>query len=483
MKNLSISWESVNHYQEKVYNKFIDLLQEKGIKIDKKYIFYNEELHEEVDGDGKSVEKIQIKLDNPTAHKEIYDKMKNEIERIIKKEGDENIFYHINISPGTPAMHAVWLIIYTEGLIPNTKLYQTQKIKQTNQEVRLYEIDFNKNTYLESIKNIKRQNRKKFYSIDDEYKSEAINNLLLEIKNSCKINVPLLIIGERGTGKTSFIENIVSAFRKKEIVYVNCGSLSENMQESELFGHVKGAFTGAITGRKGYIEEAEDKILFFDEIQDLSKKTQRKLVDFMENSRYRKLGSDKEEKSNAMLVFASHKSYKELSKILDDDLFDRISCLFCEIPPIRDLDEIDIKKILEVMWDDIEKDDAIPKHIDFTNNQIKEIRSSGLNGNFRSIKRLLVKIILNYSKETCFTKIIDKSIKEWLKYENETYSNFDISPLLNMPVKEAVKYIKYELANYYYQKHNNNAFKTAKELDINNSTLKNWLKKENKKNM
>lgn len=469
-KNIAISWESVNHAYKQVYDKFIELLEkEKSITIDKQYMLYDEEVHE----NKEKKELIQINLESPTNHKDIYDKLKIELKKIIKKEG--NICeYFINISPGTPAMHSVWLILYAEGLLPNTTLYQTQYIKDKD-VVELYKIDFEKNTYLKNITTIKNRNNKKFYSPDEEYNSGKINKLISDIQKSCSTNIPLLILGERGTGKTRLIENTISAFRKKDVIHVNCGSLSETIQDSELFGHVKGAFTGANKDKKGYIQEADNKILFFDEVQDLLKSTQRKLVDFLENRRYRQLGGDKMEKSNAELVFASHKSHKELSKILDDDLFDRIAYLVFEVPALRELDKNDIKKFLMDIWEELGKSEDLPEKIDFTDNQLNKIIASGLKGNFRSLKSLLIRIVINYNNESDFTKIIDKSIDDWLNYERVGSSKFDISPLLNMSGKDAVKLVQHELADYYYQKNNKNAVKAAKELNVNNTTLKNWI--------
>lgn len=472
-KNIAISWESVNHAKDKVYDKFIELLKHKDINIQKQYMLYDDKVHE--DKDNKELR--QIKLESPTNHKDIYTKLKVELKKIIEKEGN-SCRYFINISPGTPAMHSVWLILYAEGLLPNTTLYQTQKIKEKN-EVELFKIDFEKNTYLESIKKIRSKSNKKFYSPDEKYASDKLNKLILDIQKSCNINIPILILGERGTGKTSLIENTFAAFKGKDIVHVNCGSLSETVQDSELFGHMQGAFTGADKARKGYIKEAENKILFLDEVQDLSKSTQRKLVDFLENRRYRQLGSDNMEKSNAALVFASHKSYKELSQILDDDLFDRISYLVFEVPALRELDKSDIKKFLIDMWDELEKSNEIPEKINFTDTQISKIIASGLNGNFRSLKSLLIRIVIDYDNELDFGKIIDKAINDWLIYERVESDTFVISPLLNMSGNDAVKLVRYELANYYYQKNNQNAVKAAKELHVNNTTLKNWLSKNN----
>ncbi|NVZ67150.1 sigma 54-interacting transcriptional regulator, partial [Pseudomonas gingeri] len=109
---------------------------------------------------------------------------------------------------------------------------------------------------------------------------------------------PLLILGERGTGKSRLVETQVATLKQRpnKVVTLACGGLESTLAESLLFGHVKGAFTGAAQERKGLLAQATGGILFLDEIQDLPRPVQRQLVRVFQDRqrRYRPIGSDKE---------------------------------------------------------------------------------------------------------------------------------------------------------------------------------------------
>lgn len=469
--NIAISWESKNHAENNVYDTFIELLKEKeNINIDEKYIFYSDKISEK----GEKKTEVKINTGSITDHKEIYNGVKKEIDNIYNKHQGSKFF--INISPGTPAMHSVWLVLYADGSLPDTTLFQTQQYGKEKKNTRLDAVKFDINTYLQNIKEIKRTSKEAFYAPDYKYESEKLNDVLSDLKKMSNINAPVLVLGERGTGKTRFAEKIFKAYKNKEVITVNCGSLSETLGDSELFGHKQGAFTGAVKDRDGYIKKADKNILFLDEIQDLSKTSQRKLVRFLESKKYRPIGSDDEETSDAILIFASNKPYKELVSILDNDLFDRISLLTITIPPLRECVE-DIDKFISDIWQELEKAENLPDKINLSQKQKKEIIKTGLSGNFRSLKSLLSYIAVEYNEYESLGKAIDLAIEKWKPYQENISANEkpDISWLLGIEGKKAIQKVQYALASHYYDKNNKNAVKAADELKINNTTLKNWL--------
>ncbi len=151
---------------------------------------------------------------------------------------------------------------------------------------------------------------------------------------------PVLIEGETGTGKSTVARwlHANGPRRDKELVAINCAALPEQLAESELFGHVKGAFTDAKQARIGLFEAADGGTLFLDEIASLSPSLQAKALTAVESGRIRKVGSEKEIEVDVRLIAASNRPLKELSASGEfrEDLYHRLSLLQFEIPPLRD---------------------------------------------------------------------------------------------------------------------------------------------------
>lgn len=151
---------------------------------------------------------------------------------------------------------------------------------------------------------------------------------------------PVLIEGETGTGKTSVARwlHVNGSRSDKELVVVNCAALPEQLAESELFGHEKGAFTDAKQARIGLFEAADGGTLFLDEIASLSASLQAKVLTAIEEGRIRKVGSSKMVEINVRLIAASNRSLKELSEKNEfrEDLYHRLNLLSFVIPPLRE---------------------------------------------------------------------------------------------------------------------------------------------------
>ncbi len=155
----------------------------------------------------------------------------------------------------------------------------------------------------------------------------------------------VLILGESGTGKEVVARNLHynSARRSKPFVPVNCGAIPAELLESELFGHEKGAFTGAINSRQGRFEMAEGGTLFLDEIGDMSLHMQVKLLRVLQERTFERVGSNKSIRTNVRIVAATHRVLEELITAggFREDLFYRLNVFPIEMPPLRDrLDDI-----------------------------------------------------------------------------------------------------------------------------------------------
>ncbi len=168
--------------------------------------------------------------------------------------------------------------------------------------------------------------------------------------HAAETSANVLIYGETGTGKELFARaiHLNSSRKSKPFVIVDCASLPDTLAESILFGHVKGAFTGADQTHDGLIKQADQGTLFLDEIGELELNLQKKLLRVLQEKQFRPVGSKKEVKSDFRLVSATNKDLDEqvLSKKFREDLLFRLRTFIIELPPIRNRKK-DIKELAE----------------------------------------------------------------------------------------------------------------------------------------
>ena len=154
------------------------------------------------------------------------------------------------------------------------------------------------------------------------------------------IDLSVLIIGESGSGKESFPKIIheSSPRKHKKYIAVNCGAIPEGTIDSELFGHVKGSFTGAIADHKGYFEEADGGVIFLDEVAEMPMSTQARLLRVLENGEYLRVGDSTVRKTNIRVVAATNKDMMQAVKDgkFREDLYYRLSTVQINVPPLRD---------------------------------------------------------------------------------------------------------------------------------------------------
>ena len=170
--------------------------------------------------------------------------------------------------------------------------------------------------------------------------SPALLDALDRALRVAPIDLSVLIIGESGTGKEFFPKIIHSAGARKHARYiaVNCGAIPEGTIDSELFGHEKGAFTGAISSRKGYFEEADGGTIFLDEVAELPLTTQARLLRVLESGEFLKVGSSTVQRTNIRVVAATN---VDMAKAVAEgrfrqDLYYRLSTVQINVPPLRD---------------------------------------------------------------------------------------------------------------------------------------------------
>jgi len=170
--------------------------------------------------------------------------------------------------------------------------------------------------------------------------SRGVRQVRKQIEQVASSDATVLILGESGTGKEVVARNVHyhSERRGKPFVPINCGAIPSELLESELFGHEKGAFTGAISARQGRFELAEGGTLFLDEVGDMSVQMQVKLLRVLQERTFERVGSNKTIISNVRIIAATHRNLDEAIKEdkFREDLFYRLNVFPIDMPPLRD---------------------------------------------------------------------------------------------------------------------------------------------------
>ncbi len=174
-------------------------------------------------------------------------------------------------------------------------------------------------------------------------KSQVMQNVFTFIKASAASDTSILILGESGTGKELVAGAIhsIGERKNKPMITLNCSALSETLLESELFGHVKGAFTGAIQDRTGWFEEADGGTIFLDEISEITPYIQVKLLRVLQQREIERVGESKKRKIDIRIIAATNKDLKALVDVgvFREDLYYRLKVFPIYLPPLRDRKE------------------------------------------------------------------------------------------------------------------------------------------------
>jgi DNA-binding NtrC family response regulator len=226
--------------------------------------------------------------------------------------------------------------------------------------------------------------------------SPSIRNVFSMIQQIAPSSAPVLITGESGTGK----ERVAAAIHRFSsrsggpFVAVNCAALPENLIESELFGHERGAFTGAVGRRAGCFEHAHQGTLFLDEIADMPIAMQAKLLRVLEDSRVRRLGGKMEISVDVRVLAATNKSMQEAleKKLLREDLYYRLNVFHIDLPPLRHRKE-DIPSLIQALIRDLNgKHDC--RVTDVHPEVFARLMSHTWPGNIRELRNVLERAVI-----------------------------------------------------------------------------------------
>jgi len=230
--------------------------------------------------------------------------------------------------------------------------------------------------------------------------SKPMNEVRFLIEQVAKTPATVLVLGESGTGKEVVARNIhnLSDRAKGTFVPINCGAIPAELLESELFGHEKGAFTGAISTRKGRFELAEGGTLFLDEIGDMPQPMQVKLLRVLQERTFERVGGSKSLKADVRIIAATHQNLEDMIKegSFREDLFYRLNVFPIETPALRERKE-DIPLLLKELLMRFEHDQN--RSVRFTEKAIESLMEHPWHGNVRELSNLIERMLIMYGDQ------------------------------------------------------------------------------------
>ena len=276
--------------------------------------------------------------------------------------------------------------------------------------------------------------------------SGAIKSILEEIRQVAPTTATVLITGESGTGKELAAQAVhqYSLRKSKPLITVNCTAISENVIESELFGHVKGAFTGAWKDKKGLVEEAHGGTLFLDEIGDLSLSMQTKLLRLLQEGEYKPVGSTRTRRADIRFVAATnHNLEKEVqSGNFREDLYYRLNVIHVHMPSLAMR-----REDIPVLAQHFMRKYALlyQKQIrQISTNALKALSAHTFSGNVRELENMIERGVIFCRSE--ILEVIDIFSSPVESRENGTTAGPDI---LNLPFREAKEAVMTEFYRRY----------------------------------
>ncbi|HUX94457.1 MAG TPA: sigma-54 dependent transcriptional regulator [Bacteroidales bacterium] len=291
--------------------------------------------------------------------------------------------------------------------------------------------------------------------------SEAMKEVLKDIENVAQSNSSVVITGESGTGKELVARAIHANSQRRffPLVSVHCGALTESLLESELFGHEKGAFTGAMYNRKGRFEMADNGTIFLDEIATISTKMQIDLLRVLESKKFTRVGGNKEISSDFRVICATNRDLKALVEKgqFREDLYYRLNVVNIYVPPLRErLEDIPllvdyfIKKYCTSM-------NKVPATIE--SSALKRLEEFNYPGNVRELENMIERaIVVGSGKKIALKDLpLEKSVV-----------NNSIESLEDLEKEHILKILN---------KYSWNISRTAKALNIDRVTLYNKISK------
>ncbi|MEG3765061.1 PEP-CTERM-box response regulator transcription factor [Alteromonas sp. 14N.309.X.WAT.G.H12] len=285
-------------------------------------------------------------------------------------------------------------------------------------------------------------------------------------------DISTLLNGESGTGKELFAQNLHRlSGRTGEIIAINCASIPGELLESELFGHERGAFTGAVKAKKGKVEQANGGTLFLDEIGDMPLELQSKMLRFLQERKIERVGGSKQIDVDVRIICATHRDLKQMTKqkIFREDLYFRLAEFELKIPPLRERDQ-DVLLIAEHMLGVVRNTERNVSAKSFGSDAVSAMLHHKWPGNIRELQSRVRRAGLLCDGEVIGAVHLDLPFKESMLYAPSSWlygSQVDDDATLTEMEEDFFARILFER----YRKFSFNISETAESLGISRPTF------------
>ena len=398
---------------------------------------------------GSKVHIFQINLVDPTNYQEIFQGLRTHLVQIVESFASARFF--VAVASGTPQMHACWFLLVASGEIPARILHVRPPHFVTKQHPLVTELDLSSREFPTV-----RFHDGSISMEEGEVNADSVREQLgivgdhLTMRRSLEIGAmlapsqaPILIFGETGTGKELFARYIHRLSRRppETFVAVNCAAIPEDLVESILFGHRKGAFTGAVNDQVGKFDTANKGTLFLDELGELPMPAQAKLLRVLQGGFVEPIGRTKAHKVDVRIVGATNRDLRKLVKQgkFREDLYYRLNVGEISLPPLRER-RSDIPKLALRIMDRLNSSLRMPKRL--SANALSRLQAHNWAGNVRDLENVIERSVLLCRKDMLDAD--DLMITEPITYADpldvlpDPYEGFSLDEFLGSARKQII---------------------------------------------
>ncbi|NLI42000.1 MAG: sigma 54-interacting transcriptional regulator [Caldisericales bacterium] len=396
------------------------------------------------------VSSVVIPLNDPTSYEQILSGVRSLLPGIIQDCEDAN--FSISVASGTPQMHSCWLLLSASGEIPARIINIRPPQFVTKDHPLIKEVDLSDRVFprvRSDIIPMQIDDKDQPSPEDVQLRLGIVGDhpAILEVLETSSLlapsQSPVLILGETGTGKELLARYIheLSGRAKSPFIAVNCAAIPEDLVESILFGHRKGAFTGALKDQTGKFDAANGGTLFLDEIGELPMPSQAKLLRVLQDGQVESLGDQKTHPVDVRLISATNRDLRKLVKTgkFRNDLYYRLNVGEVVLPSLRER-RSDIPKIALRTLDQVNQSLKRPKRL--TSEALSRLQSHNWEGNIRDLQN-----VIERSVRLCRADVLDADdllITEPITYSDpldalpDPYEGFSLESFLGSARKQMI---------------------------------------------